>query len=154
MSIKNFSVQIKHSNQHQINILPPSAVIASISKSSNWFMWKCTKCVSQQRTKLQSKESFLLKTFLCNVKYSETDIFQDNVLNDKKKFMSTVTKLSYDWEIFSDLHRKYNSGNIFVKKSKLKEKIDLVDIENKECYEKSIQWILLSCHRHIYEKQN
>ena len=68
-----------------------------------------------------------------------SDIFQDNVLNDKKKFMSTVTKLSYDWEIFSDLHRKYNSGNIFVKKSKLKEKIDLVDIENKECYEKSIQ---------------
>ena len=53
--------------------------------------------------------------------------------------MSTVTKLSYDWEIFSDLHRKYNSGNIFVKKSNLKEKIDLVDIENKECYEKSIQ---------------
>ena len=45
--------------------------------------------------------------------------------------MSTVTKLSYDWEIFYDLRRKYNSGNIFVKNSKLKEKLDLVEMETK-----------------------
>ena len=72
----------------------------------------------------------MLKKFLCDIKYSESDIFQDSFLN-VKNFMSTVTKLSYDWEIFYDLRRKYNSGNIFVKNSKLKEKLDLVEMETK-----------------------
>ena len=46
-------------------------------------------------------------------------------------FMSMVIKLSYDWEIFPDLCQKYNSANIFLKKLKLKEKLDLVDMEIK-----------------------
>ena len=45
--------------------------------------------------------------------------------------MSSVTKLPCDREIFSDLHRKYNSGNISVKKSKLKGKSGLVVMETK-----------------------
>ena len=79
---------------------------------------------------MQSKEPFLLKKFLCDIKYSGSDIFQDSVLSNKS-FMPTVTKLSYDWEILSDLRRKYNSRNIFVKKSKLKENRDLAGMETK-----------------------
>ena len=77
---------------------------------------------------LQSKQSFLLKKFLCDIKYSGSGILQDSVLNDKN-FMSRLTKLLYGREIFSDIRRKYNSGNIFAKKSNLKKKLDWVDME-------------------------
>ena len=107
---------------------------------------------------MQSKQSFL-----CDIKYSGSDILQDSVLNDKS-FMSRLTKLLYGWEIFSDIRRKYNSGNIFAKKSNLKKKLDRVDMETDDLADllskideievnDSMNPFLMS-QTYIFEKQN
>ena len=62
--------------------------------------------------------------FLCDIKYSWSDIFQDSVLNDKN-FMSTVTILSYDYILSVE--------NLIMEKKNLKiqGKLDLLDMETK-----------------------
>ena len=62
--------------------------------------------------------------FLCDIKYSWSDIFQDSVLNDKN-FMSTVTILSYDYILSVE-------SLIMEKKNlKIQGKLDLLDMETK-----------------------
>ena len=62
--------------------------------------------------------------FLCDIKYSWSDIFQDSILNDKN-FMSTVTILSYDYILSVE-------SLIMEKKNlKIQGKLDLLDIETK-----------------------
>ena len=62
--------------------------------------------------------------FLCDIKYSWSDIFQDSILNDKN-FMSTVTILSYDYilSVESLIMEKQNL--------KIQGKLDLLDMETK-----------------------
>ena len=130
MRIKNFFCSNK-TLKSSADISPPSPVTASVSNDKPLQTDLCENPRNASYIRgefLQSKESFSLKNFLCDIKYSGSNIFQDSVLNDTN-FMSTVTKLSYGWENLSELRRKYNSGNIFVKNSKLKGKIDM---ENKK----------------------
>ena len=62
--------------------------------------------------------------FLCDIKHSWSDIFQDSVLNDKN-FMSTVTILSYDYILSVE-------SLIMEKKNlKIQGKLDLLDMETK-----------------------
>ena len=62
--------------------------------------------------------------FLCDIKYSWSDIFQDSILNDKN-FMSTVTILSYDYILSVE-------SLIMEKKIlKIQGKLDLLDMETK-----------------------
>ena len=62
--------------------------------------------------------------FLCDIKYSWSDIFQDSILNDKN-FMSTVTILSYDYILSVE-------SLIMEKKNlKIQGKLDLLDMETK-----------------------
>ena len=62
--------------------------------------------------------------FLCDIKYSWSDIFQDSVLNDKN-FMSTVTILSYDYIL------SVESLIVEKKNLKIQGKLDLLDMETK-----------------------
>ena len=62
--------------------------------------------------------------FLCDIKYSWSDIFQESILNDKN-FMSTVTILSYDYILSVE-------SLIMEKKNlKIQGKLDLLDMETK-----------------------
>ena len=62
--------------------------------------------------------------FLCDIKYSWSDIFQDSILNDKN-FMSTVTILSCDYILSVE-------SLIMEKKNlKIQGKLDLLDMETK-----------------------
>ena len=62
--------------------------------------------------------------FLCDIKYSWSDIFLDSILNDKN-FMSTVTILSYDYILSVE-------SLIMEKKNlKIQGKLDLLDMETK-----------------------
>ena len=128
---KTFSVQTKYRN-HQLTLyhyLPSPLLQVMIGLFKLIYVKMCT-VLSRQRKAFAIKRAFFVKKVLCDIKYSRRDIFQESVLNDNFHVNGNKTVL-WDWEIFSGLLWKSNSGNIFLRKSKVNEKLDLVDMETK-----------------------
>ena len=56
---------------------------------------------------LQSKELVLIKEFLAEIGFKQD--FDDSSFKDPQ-FLQALSKLSYDWKVFSNLKRKYMAG--------------------------------------------
>ena len=128
MSIKNFfkSSSTKRTNQasKQKDQNPP---MTSGTTSEDIFSDKSipsiqieltansSSAVDCRETFLTSKESVLIKKMFSEI-CSDSTASLEGILPNDKNFMQTITKLSYDWNIFFELKAEYLAGCLFTKK--------------------------------------
>ena len=134
MSIKNFfkSSSTKRTNQasKQKDQNPP---MTSGTTSEDIFSDKSIPSIQIELTANSSSAADCRETFLTSkesvlIKKMFSEICSDSAAslegtNDDKNVMLTITKLSYDWNIFFERKAEYLAGCLFTKKSKLKEQL-------------------------------